>query len=338
MKAFTSMFLVFAALTVLLFPTTSSQEVPDSDKVLDFLEEVVTIDVSRYNVTFVPAESSLDSSYFKFESSGSSFDVMYDFQNDELNYVALEKVTGTPLYTEPLPNSILETADQFLQRYQSFTGEDFQQKRDLLANITGLEDTTITQENLIFNFQYGQASQLHTDNSTTFEWVNLINGAPFTTIYISFQDGHFVHLYDSQQVFKIGSTEVNVSREEAIAIAKETAENWNETIKVENETLLVSNLTILDEPVDASLYFRSKEAYTLYPCWDVTVHAEKIHPDIDLSFRAQIWADTGETITNYLVVGSTIPEIPPWILLPLFLTATLAAIIYKKKLTKNGAD
>lgn len=337
MKGFMSMFFVFFALTVLLIPPTSSQEVSDSDRVLNFLEEVVIIDVSRYNVTFVPSESSFHFSYFKFESSSSSFDVMYDYQNNELNYLALGTVEGTPLYTEPLPNSILETADQFLQRYQSFTGEDFQQKRDILDNITKLEDTTITQENLIFNFQYGQASQLHTDNSTTFEWVNLINGAPFTTIYVSFQDGHFVHLFDSQRVFKSGSTEVNVSREEAIAITKETAENWSEVIKVGNETILVSNLTILDEPVDASLYFRSREAYTLYPCWDVTVHADKIHPDIGLSFKAEIWADTGETITNYLVVGSTIPEFPSWILLPLFLTATLAAVIYRKRLTKNRA-
>ena len=191
---------------------------------------------------------------------------------------------------------------------------------------------------MIFNFHYGNSSQLHTNNSTTFEWVNLIAGAPFTTIYFSFQDGHFVHLYDSQRVFKIGSMVVNVSKEEAIAITKEAAENWSEFITVGEETILVSNLTILDEPVEASLGFRGKEEpSTLYPWWHVTVYADDEYPDIALSFMASIWADTGEIIQCYLVVGSTIPEFPSWTILPLLIVVTLVGVIFRNKIKKKGS-
>jgi len=334
------MLILFLLLTLLFFliPCIHSQELSDSERVLKFLEEVIMIDVTRYNVTFIHSQSSLDSDYFKFESSSSKFDVMYDFQNKELFYLNLEMYNGVPLYTIPLPNSILETGDLFLQRYQSFTGLDFQQKRDVLSTISELEDRTITLENLIFNFQYGHSSQLHTDDSTTFEWVNVINGVPFTTMYVSFQDGHFIHIFDNQLSHIIASEEVNVSKEEAISITKEIAENYREVITIGNETILVQNLKILDEPVDAKLLARIKEPYMLYPWWYVTVYADNYHPALDLKVRTQIWADTGEIIASVLVVSpSGIPEFPSWTPLLIMLIAVgIVTVIYRRKIaTKN---
>ena len=37
-----------------------------------------------------------------------------------------------------------------------------------------------------------------------------------------------------------------------------------------------------------------------------------------------------------IVTGEPIPEFPAWIILPLFVTATLAIIIGRKRLTKSG--
>ena len=329
---------VVLPLTIFLIPIALSLDVPESEKVLDFLEEVVMIDLTRYDVTFVPSDSHIHPGYFKFESSSSNFNVNYAFQDNELVYVELEMHEGTPAYSEQFPNSIFETADLFLQKYLSFTGENLQQKRDVLATITELEDTSITQEDMIFNFQYGNSSKLHTTNSTTFEWINLIDGAPFTSISVSFQDGHFVHLYDSQRVPKIVSMEVTVSKEEAIAITKEAAENWSDFITVGEETVLVSNLTILDEPVYASLGFRSKEDIsTLYPWWHVYVYADEEYPDIALGFMASIWADTGEIIQSCLVVGSTIPEFQSWTLLLITVIALVAVIVlFRRRLYKQN--
>ena len=336
MRRIISILFLFLTLLVFLIPSIHSQELSDSERVLKFLEEAIMIDVTRYNVTFIPTQSSLYSDYFKFESSSSKFDVKYNIQNKELLYLNLEMHSGVPLYSKPLPNSILETGDLFLQRYQSFTGLDFQQKRDVLSTISELEDRTITLENLIFNFQYGDSSQLHTDNSTTFEWVNVINGVPFTTIYVSFQDGHFIHFFDNQLSHTIASEEVNVSKEEAISITKEIAENYREVITIGNETVLVQNLKILDEPVDAKLLARIKEPYMLYPWWYVTVYADNYYPGIDLKVRTQIWADTGEIIGSALEVSpSGIPEFPSWIILPLFVTATLFGILVRKRLVRT---
>ena len=66
------------------------------------------------------------------------------------------------------------------------------------------------------------------------------------------------------------------------------------------------------------------------------MYADNYHPALDLKVRTEIWADTGEIIASVLVVSpSGIPEFTSWIILPLFLTATLIGLLVRKKVMRT---
>ncbi|MFW6110966.1 MAG: hypothetical protein ACOC6H_02905, partial [Thermoproteota archaeon] len=109
-------------------------------------------------------------------------------------------------------------------------------------------------------------------------------------LLLKFEDGRLMHYADYLGIYEIGSSEVNISEEEAIQIAMDQARafSW----EAGNET--VSNVTVLDSPVKASVSLQNRGNRTLYPLWDIRLPLDQLYPGGITGFHVLLWADTGE--------------------------------------------
>lgn len=94
---------------------------------------------------------------------------------------------------------------------------------------------------------------------------------------------------------------MNVSREEAIRMARELAEDYELIIitgydnKTDNYIYTKVQFKILDEPVTAQLITASREPLKLYPFWHVQLYFDKMYYTAD-GIEVGIRADTGEVL------------------------------------------
>jgi hypothetical protein len=179
----------------------------------------------------------------------------------------------------------MEVASDLLGRYKSFIDESYLDEMNMLlssVNETGgdqtLGDTKLTissyGNNAEFTLQY-------TENGSDFSAKN---------VHIVCQNGVVTEFGDDWFLYNIGSTQISVSREQAIQIAKNAVRNysWNA-----NGTQ-VSNFVVLEEAVSAFYPHPRAETLTLYPYWYVTLYLDKTYPGNVNLITVGIWADTGE--------------------------------------------
>jgi len=151
-----------------------------------------------------------------------------------------------------------------------------------------------------------------TANRTDFRWKYVFNGVEATSkcVALNFKQGFLKYFIDSWSYWTIGSTDLNVSEEEAIEIAMNAAENhsWNlssgttvtefNIVGVSETTLQIGNYPTKNES-------RGGDPLTLYPGWRVKLYFDKLYPGQVYGLDIGIWADTGEVhdIRELLYLG-----------------------------------
>jgi hypothetical protein len=120
------------------------------------------------------------------------------------------------------------------------------------------------------------------------------NGADFQakSLHLSYQKKVLTEFSDDWLLFKIGSTQIDVSKEQAVLIAKNAAKSYSWTVSGTK----VSNFQILDNPVSAQFYPKpgDSDIFTLYPYWYVTLYLDKTYPGGVTQIAVGVWADTGQ--------------------------------------------
>ena len=130
-------------------------------------------------------------------------------------------------------------------------------------------------------------------DETEFFWLYTEEGVDFSPKSLSFifEKGLLKQITDGWFLFESGSTEVNISREEAITIARTAAQNFS--YNFEGET--IGNFTILEVPVDAEFHPHPREDFlNLIPYWYVTLYLDKVYPGEVSKINVGLWGDTGE--------------------------------------------
>ncbi|MEM2099199.1 MAG: hypothetical protein QXU99_05610 [Candidatus Bathyarchaeia archaeon] len=139
---------------------------------------------------------------------------------------------------------------------------------------------------------------------TTFRWYYTANGAiaPYSKfIALGVKDGFLTAFVDNWQFYDVGSTSVNLSKEEAIAIALDAAKAHFWSVKLDADTLATENFNKSNVRW-ASLIFdcslgvektRSEDPLMLYPVWRVGIALNKWYGYM-YGIEVHIWADTGE--------------------------------------------
>jgi hypothetical protein len=131
------------------------------------------------------------------------------------------------------------------------------------------------------------------------------NGVDFAakSLRLVFQKHFLQELSDDWSLYKVGSTQVNVSKEQAIQIARNAAKTfeWNAS------GVQVSNFNVLAEPVSAVFFPHPRtELLTLVPYWYITLYLDRDYPGGVNSIAVGVWADTGKVANIQALSGQVV--------------------------------
>jgi DNA-binding transcriptional ArsR family regulator len=267
------------------------------NKVRAFLTDVVHLDVIRYvskmegnTVEYRSDLGGIIEEILKYSLTyeGSKLDVTLRFRNTTLSSYYLQVIEGTPYYSQLQPTNILDSAKALLERYQNYSATShLDVMRNMLETVNeiGNFETTSGNVKLIISTEA---------NDVKIQFVYTADNVDFQAkrVELIFDNyGFLKSLSDDWALFKAGSTEVNISEEEAINIAVEYAKDYSWTVNGE----VINNFTLVEESASADLWPHSREEpLVLIPYWYVEIYLDRVYPDRVDRLAVGLWADTGE--------------------------------------------
>ena len=308
-----SLLLVFSVTSSLAapvyFPKPTTQE-----KGLTILNNVVGIDLTKYTVASKEYPQDYQTSYFgvvpqenvgyDLTSGESKLKMLYTFAYGNLQMIQVLESEGSPKLVESAssPNA-LEMAKYFLINYQTYTADSFfGELKSMLDNVDATKNATIKSGNV--QLEVTAINDYITFNDyTNFKWTYTFNDAKASSKFVAlgFKNGFLTAFVDNWRLYKIGSTTVNLSKEEAIDIALETAKSHSWSVKLDDDAFEAKNFNesnacwavlVFDSSVGAGKT-RSEDLLTLYPVWRVGVALDKWYGNL-YGIEVDIWADTKE--------------------------------------------
>jgi DNA-binding transcriptional ArsR family regulator len=267
-----------------------------TDNAIDFLQDVVQIDLTGYHATLLSNTVEVREDLggvveeilsYSLTNSESQITMVLRFRNRELSRYQMSLFEGSLVYAQPQPFSVLDDAKDLIQRYSSFKGDDYVEKMsNMLASVNKSESTEITDGDTKLQLTIS-------GNNAKILWLYTENGVDFSpkSLYLDFEDNVLTELTDGWYLFSVGTTEVTVSQEEAVQMARDAVQGF--TWQADGTT--VSNFNVLQEPVSVIFHPTTREEnLELIPYWQVTLYLDKVYPGGFNRLVVGIWADTGE--------------------------------------------
>ncbi|MGB9853460.1 MAG: hypothetical protein ACPLRY_01430 [Candidatus Bathyarchaeales archaeon] len=297
-------------------PKACSQEQGTPDKALKILKDVIGFDLAAYKTRL---DSCIQDMYFDtlpqenlryaLESDESKLEVIFAFVNGKLRSMSVYALEGMPLITRPATN-VLEMAKETLSRYQTYCGASYcEAMNTMLYNVKVNENVTKVSGNIKFEATYEKVLlewENRTVDSIGFRWTYTLNGveAPSKCVALYFEDEFLKHFIDTWSLYKIGSSAINISEEEAVKIAMERTKSfsWKVSMGGDNIPIEVKEFNIAGVS-ETKLVFgnyieknqaRMGDPLTLYPGWHIKLYFDKLYPGNVYGVEVAIWADTGE--------------------------------------------
>jgi len=283
-----------------------------------FLTNVIQLDLAKYNVTLLYDELGHPTEFaditqekvrYLLKAKGSELDVTFVYRNNILAFATIYvNPNGSPvIYTHPQPTDLIDATKGLLERYQLYTGSlQYKEMIDVLNYVGKVENKTVTRGNMKLKI-FAKGSLV------SFQWTYIVDELEKPGLGIVFRHGNVETFNNQWNLFKIGSTTINISEEEAVSIARNCAENFSWKVGLESDAQEVKNFNILNTPVKAELSLQTRESLTLYPFWRVTLYFDKTYPGNIIGIVVGVWADTGEVryIEALSTGGMPPPEIQP---------------------------
>lgn len=269
-----------------------------TNRVISFLEDVIQLNITKYHARLVSNTVEHRSDLggipeeilkYSLTSDESEINVDFRFRNQTLSRYRMDVLEFSPLYCQPQPTNVLDMAAGLLQRYQNYAGASYLTvMSNMLKTVNEIKDLekTVGDMKLVISTE---------GKDVEIQWIHTTSGIDYQTkgVSFSFDNGVLESLVDGWFLFQVGSTEVNVSDEEAINIAMNYAKKFSWT----EDGLEVTHFNILEEPVSASLIPHIREEpLALIPYWYVTLHLDKVYPGDINRIVVGLWADTGEVV------------------------------------------
>jgi hypothetical protein len=212
-------------------------------------------------------------------------------------------IESSPIFTQVQPNDVLQNAKYTLSRYKAYAGDSYLTNMSNILNSVGvLNQTSVTQGNIKLNINM-------TLNTVTFTWMYTVNGEDFETkgVKMIFQNNVLTEMSDGYYLFTIGSTQLSVSKEDAINMAREYVKGM--TYQISGQT--VSGFATFDEPIkvpDFAAHNRGNSV-ALYPYWYVQFRLTQTYDGGINEVSVGIWGDTGK-IADYQLLIDGVPVAP----------------------------
>jgi hypothetical protein len=268
-----------------------------TDDAIGFLQDVIQIDTGQYQATLlsdtVEHRSDLggvaeDVLRYSLTDSESQIDVILRFRNQKLSRYQLYLFEGSPIYAQPQPYTVLDSAKDLLERFSFFEDTSYlEDMRSMLDSVEATENAEVVEGNIKLTVSiYG--------GNAEFLWLYTENGVDFSpkSLSLIFEDGVLKEMSDGYFLFTIETTEVTVATEEAaIAKAREAVEGFTWT----TDGVVVSGFTVLEEPVLAVFHPTLRSSgLALVPYWEVTLYLDKVYTGGVNRLGVGVWADTGQ--------------------------------------------
>lgn len=272
---------------------------PSGEIASTIIARVIQLDVSRYNAKITSSTAEVrddlggiiqeDFSY-TLSNAQSKFELTLVFRDNHFSQFVLIQLEGAPnfppIYTQPQSYDPLQATRALMQRYASVMNDTYVDDAVRLleiANNTAIDqtlgNTKLSLANLFLSS--GEARIMFTENGTDFEDKRMT---------VTFQNGIVTKFSDDWFLYQVGSSQINVNKDQAIAAAKEAVK----TFSYNASGTQVSNLQILESPAYAVLVSHTKEdnSLALFPYWYVTLYLDRTYPGGITQISMGIWADS----------------------------------------------
>ena len=271
-----------------------------TEGVVSFLQNVVQLDTSKYYATLernsieyreVLGGISEWIMTYRLISDESELVLDFRFRNNTLSRYRLDVIEGTPIYSQPQPTDVIDMAENIIVRYQNYAEFTYlNQMKDILQSFKTIKNT----ENVVGNIKF----VLSTDgNDAEIQWTYTEAGIDFQSkgVSLSIDNGVLETFTDGWYLFRVGSTEVNISEEEAMNIALNYLEGYSWNAIIDDQLVEVNDYIVLQKPRVVQLLPQGREeSLDLIPYWYITFYLNKIYPENVNGIGIGIWADTGE--------------------------------------------
>lgn len=277
-------------------------------KTVAFIENALPIDIAQYNITLtnygVPNMPDIGSYKrdpthevltYSLESEDSTIDVICNL-HDSVVYQCQVGVRKGSVITDKEYVNTADAAKSFLEQYQDYSKLDSTKMIAMLSNVDPTKNATITSGDLKLVITHKYAPETSFGDSIDFRWVQTVNGCDYLLVDTVFRDGALSGFIDHRIRYSIGNTTVNISKEQAKAIAMEYIENYSYQMAGD---YWISGFNITEEKTVANLTPTVKEGNVLYPHWSVTLYLNQTYPGSVTSLLLGIWADSGEVFFCY---------------------------------------
>ncbi len=283
-----------------------------ANQAMVMLKDVVQLDTSKYQSSLIgtPTAEVRDDlggvvqevTQYSFVNTVSRLQVTLRYRNNEFSLFKLDQIEGAPnfppLYMQVQPTDSIQAAKELLQRYLSATNDSY--LKDMITLLSSA-NSNMTQQIL------GNTKLIitNTDGTSDITLQYTASGVDFVgkTLKITIQGQVLTEFHDDWGLYTIGNDQLNVTRDQAVQIAKNAVKDFTWTAGGEK----VSNFTVLDNPVTAEFYphTRPDNSVTLYPYWYVTLHLDKTYPGNVNVIAVGVWADTGEVANKQALAGAS---------------------------------
>ncbi|MFA5572879.1 MAG: hypothetical protein GX799_10600 [Crenarchaeota archaeon] len=332
MRKKTKVFLTMTALVIVLISlgtaSIAKSEVSTAQQKAEaFTENVLPIDKSQYNITldgyfvsYPPDIKDRELNNYKQEhyryslaSDESDLSVSYTVENDVLKRCVVTIKRGQVLTDRPYSN-LNDAVIGFLERYQTYKAADTSEMKYMAQNTDLLKNQTLIAGDLKLKISNGDYP--FSGHKTSLMWYRVINGCEYLELSLSFTDGIFTGFSDISQLYPIGNTSVNISKDQAIEIAmKYIQENYTYEMP---GNVWVKGFNVNQSLTTAVLSPTVRDSNEQYPVWSVMFTLDHTYPGSVVGLHVIISADSGEVLlcSNQATGGSIESSDDTTIILP----------------------
>jgi DNA-binding transcriptional ArsR family regulator len=282
-----------------------------AERVTTILRDVVQLDISKYQITLLSntVETRADLGglveeilKYSLTSSSSKIDIALKFRNNHFALYEFSMLEGVPpfdpIFTQPQPSDILEATRGIIDRYKSSTNDPYLDEMSMLLAAANETSNDQTLGNTALRVT------INGDNAEVLLYYTA-GGVDFTSkrLRLVFQNNILQELSDDWFFYEVDNTQVNVSQEQAIQIARNATKNfeWNA------DGVKVSDFNVLSEPVSALFFPHARtEPLVLVPYWYITLYLDREYPGGVTSIAVGVWADTGEVANIQALSGQIV--------------------------------
>jgi hypothetical protein len=283
-----------------------------AERALTIIRDVAQIDTTKYQTTLLRdniqnrsdlGETVEEILQYSLTTSESKLDLVLRFRNNHLSLYQLSLIEGilpfAPIYVQPQSTNILEATRSLIERYKSISDDPYLEDMSTLLNSVDQTNTEQTLGNIKLKVTiYGDNAEVllrYTENGFDYSAKSL---------RILFYKNVLQELTDDWFLYTVSSTQqVSISRDQAIQIAKNAAQNFEWNANGEQ----VTEFNVLAEPVSAVFFPhpRTADSLTLIPYWFVTLYLDKEYPGGVNSITVGVWADNGD-VANIQALSSQV--------------------------------